>query len=103
EEVLDLVDTEPRVGVGLCRSGLGEHDVDRHADSDQGTHFDRRRSVFFGVLVPRATDFLAAGFFFLFAGTASPLSRAQVRALLTARCQPITSSSAASLSIAGVN
>src|SRR6478752_293501 len=103
--MLDLVDAKPRVRMGLGSACLGVDDVDRHADPDELAHLDRPRAdLDFAVLsgAPFAAPFFAPDRLRLLFAASSPLSRAHERAPLTARCHPIISSDAESLSIAGV-
>src|SRR5438876_4211698 len=104
EEVLDLVDAEPRVGVRYRR--LAVHKVDRETDTENLSHFDRLRAVFDFAstrLLPFAEESLERRRSWVFARPVlSPLSRAQLKVALTARCHPAINSSAASLGIAGV-
>src|SRR5450756_1876295 len=87
EEVLDLVDAEPRVGMqGSC---LPIHEIDRQAETEKLIHFDRPRGAFdFATDAFRAPPFAAFAFatflltddlrfFFFVLPAASPVSRAQ--------------------------
>src|SRR5439155_25970883 len=108
EEVLDLVDAEPRVGVRHRR--LAVYKVDRETETEKLSHVDRLRVGFDFAVDVRARAplprFCAAGVdprFFFAPPALSPLSRAQLKVALTARCHPAINPCAASLGIAGVN
>src|SRR6266516_2870779 len=112
EKVLDLVDAEP--ALRMRHRGLAVDEVHSEAETQKLIHVDRLR-VDFALAPAFAARLLApprplfgtglpteAGFFLLRPCVSSPLSRAQNRVALTARCHPAINSSADSVGIAGV-